>query len=141
MNMEVKSCINDPELVFESLETEMKAKILTVSAKEMLIKFEKDILSNTCQINKHKFVGIVGLINTIIMDSKKILEEGSENNTSSYSKHFILKELRKMEKYENILQYLDVLNERHEKYEDINITSIFSRHFPDFYNDLSSTHI
>jgi len=103
---------NGAKSLFDSFENETKAKILTISSKEILRKFEKDILSKQrTEKDKSKFIGIYRVMDSINIDIKKIVE-GNNRPMCSYSKTIINKEMERFSNCHSVSQYLISLNER-----------------------------
>jgi hypothetical protein len=103
---------NDAKTLFDSFENETKAKILTISSKEILKKFEKDILSKQrTEKDRANFMGIYKVMHAINVDISKFLE-GNNTPMCSYSKTIVNKEMERFTNCHSVSQYLILLNER-----------------------------
>jgi len=98
---------------FHALDSAIQAKILTVNGREMLAKFDKEVLSQVKQEkDRAKLLGIFKMIAAIKEDADNILEGNSESPLSPYSRYIMKREMEKFEKFDTLESYIESLNMR-----------------------------
>jgi hypothetical protein len=98
---------------FDSLDAAIRAKILTVNCREMLSKFDHDVISQAkTEKEREKFMSIFKMIAAIKQDTDNILDGKTDVPFSPYSRYIIKREIEQFSSYHTLESYIEFLNNR-----------------------------